>query len=144
MKIRPQTTAPFAIGSALWTGLSKMLEEGGEVIDAMADYAMLKTLGRLHQIGNKLVGTGGLIQHWDGRNLRRNLEDEIADLEATIKFFKRHNGLDEKRMARRTKAKYAKFEYWQNKTAPHEALLEMNQPKKPVKKKSTKKKEAKK
>lgn len=143
MKIRPTTTAPFAIGSALWTGLSKLLEEGGEVIDAMADYAMLKTLGRLHQIGNKLVGTGGLIQHWDGRNLRRNLEDEIADLEATIKFFKRHNGLDEKRMKRRTDAKYKKFEYWQHKTEPHEALLDMNRPK-PAKKKTAKKKDAKK
>jgi|AraplaMF_Col_mMF_1032025.scaffolds.fasta_scaffold10664_2 NTP pyrophosphatase (non-canonical NTP hydrolase) len=144
MKIRPMTTAPFAIGSALWTGLSKLLEEGGEVIDAMADYAMYKTLGRLHQIGNKLVGTGGLIKHWDGRDLRRNLEDEIADLEATIKFFKRHNGLDEKRMARRTALKFKKFEYWQHKTEPHEALLDMNKPPKPTKKKSAKKKEAKK
>lgn len=136
MKIRPQSLAPFAIGSALWTGLSKLLEEGGEVIDAMADVALFKAIGKVMQTGNKLIGTGGLTQHWDGRDLRRNLEDEIADLEATIIFFKKHNSLDHKRMKRRTAAKLKKFEYWQKKNVVHDQLTELNQPK-------TKKKEKK-
>ena len=59
----------FAIGALVWPGISKLLEEAGEVV----------------QVGGKLLGTDGAEGHWDGSNLRTRLEDEIAELETVDK-----------------------------------------------------------
>jgi hypothetical protein len=61
----------FSIGSKVWPGLSKLVEEMGE----------------LQQVLGKLVGTGGKVNHWDGTNLHDRLKEEIADVQAALAFF---------------------------------------------------------
>lgn len=86
----------FAIGSRTWPGLSKLIEELGEVA----------------QVAGKLIATGGEPGHWDGTNLRTRLEDELADLEAAIAFVLEHNDLDADRVAERRAAKLRQFRDW--------------------------------
>lgn len=64
----------FAIGDKEWAGLSKMLEEAGEVI----------------QVGGKLIGSRGATDHWSG-DLREKLVEELADLFAAMMFFGEKN-----------------------------------------------------
>jgi hypothetical protein len=92
-------SGPYSIGSNTWAGLSKLLEEAGEVV----------------QVGGKLLGTGGEIAHWDGSDLRVRLRDEMADLAAAIDFFLEENyeGDDMKAFYLRSQAKYRKFVEWQ-------------------------------
>lgn len=87
---------PFAIGSKLWAGLSKLIEEAGEVT----------------QVCGKLLATGGNPEHWDGSNLRLRLEEEIADLTAACDFVRQVNGLDQERIASRVQEKLALFKKW--------------------------------
>ncbi len=61
----------FAIGDKEWPGLSKLMEEAGEVI----------------QVGGKLMGTRGEVLHWDGTYLDQRLAEELGDLMAAIEFF---------------------------------------------------------
>jgi NTP pyrophosphatase (non-canonical NTP hydrolase) len=86
----------FAIGSKTWPGISKLVEELGEVA----------------QVAGKLIATGGRPAHWDGTNLRVRLEDELADLEAAIAFVIQRNGLDADRIAERREAKLRLFREW--------------------------------
>jgi NTP pyrophosphatase (non-canonical NTP hydrolase) len=86
----------FAIGSRTWPGLSKLIEELGEVA----------------QVAGKLIATGGEPGHWDGTNLRTRIEDELADLEAAITFVLEHNDLDAGRVAERRAAKLRQFRDW--------------------------------
>jgi NTP pyrophosphatase (non-canonical NTP hydrolase) len=67
----------FAIGDEKWAGLSKLLEEAGEVI----------------QVGGKLMGSRGDHNHWSG-NLREKLVEELGDLYAALDFFSEHNLTD--------------------------------------------------
>ena len=86
----------FAIGSGTWPGISKLVEELGEVA----------------QIAGKLIATGGEPAHWDGTDLRTRLEDELADLEAAIAFVIQRNGLDAGRIAERREVKLRLFNAW--------------------------------
>ena len=86
----------FAIGSETWPGISKLVEELGEVA----------------QVAGKLIAAGGRTEHWDGTNLRVRLEDELADLEAAITFVVRQNQLDSGRIAERREAKLRLFSDW--------------------------------
>ena len=86
----------FAIGDSKWPGISKLVEEAGEV----------------QQVCGKLLGTRGALEHWDGSNLKTRLEDEIADLVAAAYFVTQKNGLDEDRMAERIEEKMRLFEQW--------------------------------
>lgn len=90
----------FSLGGPIWPGLSKLLEECGEVV----------------QVGGKLIGAAGVCDHWDGTNLKERMEDELADLSAAIDFFVARNGLDAERIDRRAAAKEMKFLEWD--TAP--------------------------
>jgi len=88
---------PFAIGSALWAGMSKLLEEMGEV----------------QQVLGKIIATGGKPVHWDGTNLNGRLESELGDLLAAIGFFLHANPhLDEDRIEERRLLKTALFKKW--------------------------------
>ena len=87
---------PFAIGSKLWAGLSKLIEEAGEV----------------QQVCGKILGTGGNLEHWDGSNLRERLEEEIADLTAACIFVGQTNHLDMAGIEKRAREKLALFEEW--------------------------------
>lgn len=80
---------PFSIGSALWPGISKLVEEAGEVT----------------QVCGKLIGSGGDINHWDGTNLKERLEDEIGDLIAACMFVIVVCDLDWKRITTRWESK---------------------------------------
>lgn len=71
----------YSIGADEWPGLSKLIEEAGEII----------------QVGGKILGTGGQEKHWDGTNLRERMIEELADLYAAIKFFVGTNLTQEER-----------------------------------------------
>lgn len=75
----------FCMGATVMPGLSKLVEEAGEVL----------------QVAGKLIQTGGEAEHWDG-----------SDLLAAMDFFVRHNGLDIGAVQRRAEAKLVKFEQW--------------------------------
>lgn len=87
---------PFAIGSKQWPGISKLIEEAGEV----------------QQVCGKLLGTGGERAHWDGSDLKLRLEEEIADLQAALLFVQTSNGLDRLRIEKRAEEKLIKFLEW--------------------------------
>ncbi len=86
----------YSIGSYIWPGLSKLIEEAGEV----------------QQICGKLIGSSGDINHFDGSNLKERLEDEIADLTAALDFVSNKNGLDGNRIMNRYREKLKLFEEW--------------------------------
>jgi NTP pyrophosphatase (non-canonical NTP hydrolase) len=87
---------PFAIGSPVWPGLSKLTEEAGEV----------------QQVVGKLMGTGGLEDHWNGTNLRTRLIEEMGDVLAAIAYVVKHNGIDDQALEKRFDEKLALFEQW--------------------------------
>lgn len=86
----------FEIGSDTWPGLSKLIEEQGEVA----------------QVIGKLMGTQGVEQHWDGTNLRERITDEIGDVLAAIQFVVDHCDLNAHRVAMRAEHKRDLFEKW--------------------------------
>lgn len=61
----------FSIGSDVWPGTSKVIEEMGEAL----------------QVLGKLIGTGGDPTHWDGSDLRERLVEELGDVLGAIWFF---------------------------------------------------------
>jgi NTP pyrophosphatase (non-canonical NTP hydrolase) len=86
---------PFSIGSTVWPGASRILEEAGE----------------LTQVLGKLIGSGGDTTHFDGSDLRDRLVEEIGDLSAAIAFFVVHN-LPADEIDQRKRKKLAKYEKW--------------------------------
>lgn len=95
--VRPTGSGDFSIGSAVWPGTSKLIEEQGEFI----------------QVLGKLVATAGDTKHWSG-DLRKMLVDEIGDLYAALAFFMRHNltAEEQRAVAGRTQDKAVIFEKW--------------------------------
>lgn len=93
---------PYAIGSAHWPGLGKLIEEAGEV----------------QQVCGKLMGTGGEVEHWDGTNLKERLEDELGDLQAALEFVVAANGLDGARVGAQAARKLAWFQRWHEAKKP--------------------------
>lgn len=87
----------FSIGSKVWPGLGKLMEEAGEVA----------------QVCGKLIASRGEPEHWDGTNLHGRLEEELADLRAAIAFVTAQNGLDALDIERRCADKLALFNKWQ-------------------------------
>lgn len=66
----------FSIGSPVWPGTSKLLEEMGE----------------LQQVLGKLIAVHGGTEHWDGKgDLRDRLVEEIGDVYAALDFFQSSN-----------------------------------------------------
>ncbi len=87
---------PYHFGSKILPGLSKLMEEAGELI----------------QVIGKITAMGHMGKHWDGSNLKERLEDEMADVQAAILFFCSYNGMNGKRMGERVREKVALFEQW--------------------------------
>jgi NTP pyrophosphatase (non-canonical NTP hydrolase) len=87
----------YAIGDKKWAGLSKLLEEAGEVI----------------QVGGKLMGARGKINHWSG-DLNDKLVEELGDLLAAIEFFvdKNMSVKDRGRILLQFDKKIRKFNKW--------------------------------
>lgn len=86
----------YAIGSHHLPGLSKLIEEAGEV----------------SQVAGKIIGIGHMGDHFDGSNLKARLEEEIADLVAACAFVSEKLGLDHEAMGTRADEKRALFERW--------------------------------
>jgi NTP pyrophosphatase (non-canonical NTP hydrolase) len=86
----------FSIGGKLWPGISKLIEEAGEV----------------QQVCGKLIGSRGEVKHWDGSDLRDRLVEEVADVLAACQFVMEANDLDIDAMQERTEAKLALFWKW--------------------------------
>jgi NTP pyrophosphatase (non-canonical NTP hydrolase) len=86
----------YSIGSHKWNGLSKLIEECGEVC----------------QVAGKLVGIDGKLNHWDGSNLRKRMQEELGDLLAAINFFTATNQLDSEFIKARSKRKLQRFIEW--------------------------------
>ena len=88
----------FFIGADEWPGISKLIEECGEVV----------------QVAGKLLATQGDEEHWDGTDLRDRLVEELADLSAAIDFVKRFclGGQDNGRLSRRAVVKADLFAKW--------------------------------
>lgn len=88
---------PFAIGSVEWPGLSKLVEEAGEVM----------------QVVGKLMANGGQRVHWDGSDLVARLTEELADLSAAIGFVIANNPtLSPLAVAARVAEKRERFQTW--------------------------------
>lgn len=92
-------TSAYMIGGTTWPGLSKLVEEAGEVI----------------QIAGKLMGSAGSTEHWSG-DLTTGLHHEIADLYAALDFFVGMNALDREEVAVRRESKLALFVRWHRDT----------------------------
>lgn len=96
----------YEIGSDNWPGLSKVVEESGELL----------------QVLGKIMGTGGETEYWDGTDLAERLREEIADLTAALDFFQdmnfnriyRKEG-DWLSMKNRISYKLGKFRFWHEK-----------------------------
>ena len=88
----------FAIGDAKWPGISKLVEECGELV----------------QVCGKLMGTRGKVEHRDGTHLATRLEEEIGDVLAAIDFVIDHSGrsITRRGTQERYLAKRALFERW--------------------------------
>lgn len=100
----PGASFDYAIGSTRWPGLSKLIEEAGEVI----------------QVAGKLLATGGAVDHWDGTNLRDRLIDEVGDLLAAVEFVAQANQIEAEVMARAAE-KLHLFRQWHRETIATEA-----------------------
>lgn len=95
------SAGPYSIGSTVWPGLSKLIEEMGEC----------------QQVAGKLIATGGEPQHWDGTDLRERLTEEIADALAACRFVAEANGLDIQAIDARARKKVELFRKWHEEQA---------------------------
>lgn len=88
----------FQIDSYEWAGLSKIVEETSE----------------LNTIIAKLMATNGRIIYWDGTNLCACLEDEMADVLATLIYSIKENGLDLDLILERAEKKVKTYNRWRD------------------------------
>lgn len=87
---------PYSIGSTVWPGLGKVVEETGE----------------LQQVLGKLVASGGATLHWDGTDLRDRLVAEVADVLAALEFLVRANDLPAAGLDAQAREKLSRFLEW--------------------------------
>lgn len=94
-------TKPYCIGSSDWNGLSKIIEEMGE----------------LQQVCGKLIGSQGSVDHWS-LNLKEKFIEELGDVLAAIDFFVDMNFTPEehKLIYNQAHVKYTRFEQWNRET----------------------------
>lgn len=85
----------FAIGAERWAGISKLMEEAGEVV----------------QVCGKLLATYGDVKHW---HLGERLEEELGDVLAAVDFVLDVNSTVLRRQAVETRraAKLELFRQW--------------------------------
>lgn len=95
----PLSQGEFSIGGDVWPGLSKLIEEAGEML----------------QVCGKLLGTRGSSLHFDGSNQRLKLQEELADTAAAIIFVSEENDLDEDWIQKRVEEKLALYREWKSK-----------------------------
>lgn len=93
----PFSDGSFSIGSRVWPGVSKLIEESGE----------------LQQVLGKLIAMHGAFNHWDGSDLAVRLVEEMGDVLAAIAFVSLALS-EEERLALETRrwSKFALFCKW--------------------------------
>ena len=91
-------SGPFAVGSNVYPGLFKLVEELGE---------LAQVCGRLMQ-GHAL----GMAVHWDGHEHKVRLLEELADVSAMIDYVLVVNNLDMAEFHKRRSAKQRQFHEW--------------------------------
>jgi NTP pyrophosphatase (non-canonical NTP hydrolase) len=92
------TPPPFAIGSDVWPGLGKLVEE----------------LGELQQVaGTLLAFPDGEHPDDDGTRLEFRLADEMGDVLAAVEFVAEHSpGVSRSHVRWRAEQKLRRFEHW--------------------------------
>lgn len=90
------TRSLFTLGADRWPGLTKLLEEQGEVL----------------QVIGKLMATGGGVEHWGGERLDRRLEEELGDAWAALQFVVALTEVEAGRVEARRDAKLSQFLRW--------------------------------
>lgn len=90
-------TKPYCIGSDEWNGLSKLIEE----------------LGELQQVCGKLIGSEGNPDHWSG-DLRAKFIEEMSDVYGALYFFlvKNFTGDEINAINDQSQTKYNRFIQW--------------------------------
>jgi hypothetical protein len=91
-------TTRFHIGADEWPGISKLVEECGEVL----------------QLAGKLIANEGKAKHWDGQDLKFRLTEELGQLLAAITFVRVHAKLDPSIIVGQFSGKLALYEKWHN------------------------------
>lgn len=91
--------SPYSIGSTVWPGLSKVVEE----------------LGELAQVLGKILATGHT-EHWQG-DLLPHLRDELGDVRAALDYFTIANRLDAHAIIERQAEKFRLFDNWHREAA---------------------------
>jgi NTP pyrophosphatase (non-canonical NTP hydrolase) len=86
----------FSIGSRVWPGISKLVEEAGEVL----------------QLCGKLMGKDGENEHWNVPDLKAAMEDELGDLMAAIAYVVVYCHLDDEKIVARADKKTELYEKW--------------------------------
>ena len=86
----------FVMGSRIWPGLAKLLEECGEVT----------------QVCGKAIQMGGELEHYDGSNIEERFIEELGDLQAAIDFFVMKNNLSLNAIKARAAGKMMNFLEW--------------------------------
>lgn len=92
---------PYGIGSDIWPGLAKLMEEMGE----------------LQQVLGKIMACEGKDAiYWDGSSLVPQLIEEMGDVRASLIFFCEANGISKQDVHDRADEKLGKYRYWDAKT----------------------------
>lgn len=87
----------FFIGADKWSGISKLIEEAGEVL----------------QVAGKLIGVQGEAKHWDRGDLYLRVAEELGDLTAAIDFVLDHAPVQLRAIViARREEKYKLFTKW--------------------------------
>jgi NTP pyrophosphatase (non-canonical NTP hydrolase) len=87
----------YCFSTENWPGLSKLIEECGEVT----------------QVAAKIIGRGGKTDYWGGRDLTADLQAELGDLLAIIEYTIQRNQLDRFSINRRIEKKLSWYEDWE-------------------------------
>lgn len=87
---------PFNFGSETWPGLSKLVEE----------------LGELQQVLGKIMAVGGEAEHYDGSDLRQRFLEEAGDVLASLRFVLREEGFRPIDVEPRARSKAELFNKW--------------------------------
>jgi NTP pyrophosphatase (non-canonical NTP hydrolase) len=97
--VKPE--GPYSIGSPVWPGIAKLVEETGE----------------LNQVLGKIIATGGDTTYYGGDSLHDKLVQELGDVFAALRFFIDHNLSPEAQhvIENRFLIKMKKFELWHRK-----------------------------
>jgi len=89
----------YTLGCPVWPGLAKVIEESGE----------------FQRIAGKIMAVYGETDYFDGSDLVRPLEEELADIVAATAFMVQAAGLDSEFINNRAEQKLSQFIEWSNK-----------------------------